>query len=313
VVVEEGTEGAGSAGKKPRIGDKITLWCEESNHKNARLSLYHATVTKGNGKNWITVQYRQDNFTQPLDRDQYVDRLYEKEWVNLLEHLEGPQDVAAQCIIIQYEAGNTSISKKGRAVADWYNFVFARENLQRALVDDHENKMFRYHELNPPSDLVVIEPPPPNDGTFRGLFMQALKDDRLMALHLKRDDRRSRYQSEVSPLASALLKCNTLMSPMLTLTSAKAAMHYLSKYFQKNSMKPKDSLVLYHKCLQLLKKYPSRAADSTWDPERRRGKNLITKICNKKHGAQEFTSTQVAMCLLGFDSRNCSHGTYFAF
>jgi hypothetical protein len=313
-VVEEGkngAEGASGANEDPAPGEQITLWCERS-EQDQRVSLYHATVSTVTRKK-ITIVYRLDGCTQPLDRVQFSERLHERGWVNLREHLEGTPDVAAQCTVVHYEVGTTSIMKKGRAVADWYNFVFVRENLQRALLDDHEEDMFRYHELNPPSDLVVIDPPPATGTTFRGKFMEILRDSRCIALHPKRTTHRARYQSEASPLGSALLKCNTLMSPMLTLVSAKAAMHYLSKYFQKNSCKVKDTLVLYHKCLQLMKKYPSRAAEAAWDPERRRANNLITKLLNKTNGSCEYTSTQVAQMLLGHNSRYCSHGTCLHF
>ena len=301
-----------NAANLPNIGKKVTLWRGTSTDVNAGTARYHATVIEANSMQ-VVVKFNKDNATQRLTMMQYLNRLEGPEWINLLEQVDVTRDIFTQSTMIRYMVGDTCISPKGRAIADWYSFVFARENLQRALVDEYEKKKFKFHELNPPSDLVVIDPPPANDGTFRGEFMERKHDHRCITLHSKRTTRRSRYQAEASPMCSATLKCNTTMSVMVSMVSAKATMHYLDKYFQKDSCKVKDTLVLYHKCFQLEKKFPSRSTDSSWDPERRRANNLITKLLNKRNSSCEYTSTQVAQMLLGHNSRYCSHGTGVAF
>ena len=226
---------------------------------------------------------------------------------------------------VDFVRNGRSLMHHRRTVSLWYRWVSARENLYRALLNEHERKLFSFHELNPPIDAVSIDLPPeemmanemPDDdssASFRRCLMELSTDKRCIVLHQMRDTHRSRYQSEISPVCTVALKCNTMMSVMVSLVSAKAAMFYLAKYFKKDSCKMKDLLILYHKARELQRRFPSRASDVTSDPSRRRAKNFMMKLLNKINGSTcEYTSTQVAMMLLGNPSNYCSHVFWYLF
>jgi hypothetical protein len=98
------------------------------------------------------------------------------------------------------------------------------------------------------------------------------------------------------------------------MVAAKSAVYYLAKYFKKDSCTPKDLLILYHKAKILQERYPSTASDADTDGSRRRAKNFVQKLLNKTNGTTvEYTSTQVASCLIGADSQISSHAFWYIF
>jgi len=293
------------------VGSKITIWGEDDAHLGV-VARHHATVVPTVEK-FVSFNFVDGSGVRSLSEMEYNLRFVASEWIDLFE---SNADVEVQSRVVEYTVDGRSITHKGRAVSDWYRWVAARINLERVLRNSVERLMFMYHELNPPSEMVTIDLPPvaveAGDDcrtNVRGRFLEVPYDQRTIALHQRRSTRRARYQSQISPICSAVLKCNTEMAMMPTAVDAKAACYYLAKYFRKNSCKQKDLLVLYHKAKQLQKRYPSRAQDAITDPERRRAKNFVQKILNRANGDCEYTSTQVAQMLLGHESQYCSHGT----
>ena len=221
-----------------------------------------------------------------------------------------------------FHMNGAPVAPTGGTVDEWYSYVSARTNLSRVLRNSLEKDMYKFHELNPPSKVVAIDRPPCDlledvglnaVDSFRKKYMHRDFDQRCIVMHHQRSDSRSRYQSEASPICSALLKSNTLMSIMPSLVSAKSATYYLAKYFRKDSVAKKDILILYNKAKQLQKKFRSCAKDAVVEADRRATKNFVQKLMNKVNGSCEYTSTQVAQMLLGHESQYSSHAFWYLF
>jgi hypothetical protein len=308
------------------FGSKLTILCEgdldEESKDGPRVMRRHATIVEHTSSCYVAVRYKGETGAQPLTEQQYRKRFVEWGWGDLLPCEEEVGDVEQQSAVIEFVMDGKSVTRHGLAVSAWYRFVSARTNFARVLINVFEKKKYANHELNPPSNVVTIDKPPCDlickDGLteaelFRKKYMQVKYDRRSIALNYERPNNRSRYQSEISPICSALLKSNTLMSIMPSLVSAKSTMFYLAKYFRKDSVKKKDILILYNKAKQLQKKFRSTAADASAEPDRRGAKNFVQKLMNKINGSCEYTSTQVAQMLLGHESQYSSHAFWYLF
>ena len=317
----------------PVPGDKLTILCEDAPGKDGtvrpravrRHAVFVAHAPSGpDAPGYMAVTYRGDTEHRFLTERQYRQRFVRLGWVDLLPREEEVGDVERQSSAIDFELNHTLVATGGLAVSAWYRFLAARADLARVLADFYERKQYAHHELNPPSAVVAIDGPPcdlsceaegelTDAEKFRQMYMECKYDRRCFSLHHERPNRRSRFQSETSPICSAVLKSNTLMSIMPSLVSAKSAMFYLAKYFRKDSVQKKDILILYNKAKQLQKRFRSSAADAAAEPDRREAKNFVQKLMNKINGSCEYTSTQVAQMLLGHESQYSSHAFWYLF
>ena len=139
---------------------------------------------------------------------------------------------------------------------------------------------------------------------------------------------------EISPVATALLACNTAAVLLGCSESCKSTLFYLLKYITKDSTSLGHSLTILHdavneyemtkeqtdrkericiidESLNRQAEYPSVAADTGTDS--RTGKHLLAIMVNKLNGMSEYADTQVASCNLGNRAYTSSDSFTFVF
>jgi hypothetical protein len=107
---------------------------------------------------------------------------------------------------------------------------------------------------------------------------------------------------QITPLATALLACNTNSVFLGATEDAKAALYYIIKYVSKDCTELASCLSILQYAIDLKKKYPSAAKDANTDI--RDGKYLLQIMLNKMVGMREIADTQAAAVLIGFPSQD---------
>jgi len=116
---------------------------------------------------------------------------------------------------------------------------------------------------------------------------------------------------ETSPIACALLACNTAAYLLGGLEQAKGILFYLVKYLTKDQTALTNSLAVIKYAAEKIGKYPSKAEDTGTDL--RTGMHLLTVVHNKFNGLTEISDTQAAAALLGMPAQEGSMKTTFVF
>ena len=97
-----------------------------------------------------------------------------------------------------------------------------------------------------------------------------------------------------SPVLTQCLGCNTAAILLGSEEQARAALFYLVKYMNKDSVPLGNSLPVIRQVLLHVNRYPSRAADA--DTDSRTGKYFLERIVNGFTGLAEISDTQSAAC-----------------
>ena len=127
-------------------------------------------------------------------------------------------------------------------------------------------------------------------------------DERLLVAEIKRALGRDQWQSEANMLLSALLRCNSCVSPLGCNAQCKSAMFYLANYLSKSPADLTNVMGIIH-AAHLEMQQPNRrsVAEDAGEPLRT-AKHFLTIIQNKISNLTEWSDTQASMCMLGFDS-----------
>ena len=132
----------------------------------------------------------------------------------------------------------------------------------------------------------------------------SVKDKRCIVMRLARKDEYEQLQVECNPLTTTCARCNTSMQIMTSMTQAKAANFYITKYMSKNPFTLCSVLPLLQEAHEEFLKYGSKASDAGC--RSRKGKNMLQKLVNKT-GIIEVSLMQATAAVLGFDSYLASH------
>ncbi len=116
---------------------------------------------------------------------------------------------------------------------------------------------------------------------------------------------------EYSPVASAVLGCNTNASVLGSDAQSKAALCYLLKYVTKPPAELAHSLSLLYNARKIVEEYPSRAEDS--GTVIRTGMHYLNKVINKLSGAIEISAPMAAAAILGMPAETCSDTFWVAY
>jgi hypothetical protein len=116
---------------------------------------------------------------------------------------------------------------------------------------------------------------------------------------------------EYSPVASAVLGCNTNASVLGSDAQSKAALCYLLKYVTKPPAELAHSLSLLYNARKIVEQYPSRAEDS--GTVLRTGMHYLNKVINKLSGAIEISAPMAAAAILGMPAETCSDTFWVAY
>jgi len=103
-----------------------------------------------------------------------------------------------------------------------------------------------------------------------------------------------------SPVLTQCLGCNTAAYLLGSEEQARAALFYLVKYMNKDSVALSNSLPVIRQAMIHVNQYPSVAADV--GSISRTGKYFLERIVNGFTGVAEISDTQSAACLLGMKS-----------
>ena len=114
-----------------------------------------------------------------------------------------------------------------------------------------------------------------------------------------------------SPVLTQCLGCNTAAILLGSEEQARAALFYLVKYMNKDSVPLGNSLPVIRQALLHVNRYPSRAADA--DTDSRTGKYFLERIVNGFTGLAEISDTQSAACLLGMKSYVSTESHWFMY
>ena len=118
-------------------------------------------------------------------------------------------------------------------------------------------------------------------------------------LHLKK---LKPWINTISPVLTYLLRCNTDVTSLRSGTAAKAAIHYLTNYVTKASLR--TSVVFDTICKQCLLN-PVILSD---DPNRReKARSLMTRIMNNLSAKMEIGAPLACLYLLGYPDHYVSH------
>ena len=146
----------------------------------------------------------------------------------------------------------------------------------------------------------IIQEPAEQDKSYP----LATPDKRILAFDLKRDPE-DQLQTEASPITSCLLRCNTCASFCGTKSQAKNTVFYLPGYLSKLPTELEQSLPIFYAARQEAKKFPSQKEDA--GTARVDAQYTTTKTLNRMTALMEYTDTQAASALLGYDSFCSSH------
>jgi len=118
---------------------------------------------------------------------------------------------------------------------------------------------------------------------------------------------------DASPVATALLGCNTAAYPLGCTSNARAIMFYLVKYLAKEATELGTTLAFLVHAKRMIDKYPSRATDREDNAARRQTLHFVQIILNKTIGAFELADTQATSYLCGEPQHKSSVTTRYVF
>ncbi|MEL7339522.1 MAG: hypothetical protein AAGM67_03480, partial [Bacteroidota bacterium] len=137
------------------------------------------------------------------------------------------------------------------------------------------------------------------------------EDRRLIVMDVARPLEPDAYTVEFNPTNIACARCNVCDSNCGSSVESKAALFYLIKYITKNPTELSMSLSLIYAARKEMLLYPSIAEDA--GSAQRNAKYLLTKICNRLAGMEEYSATLVAQALLGAPSFYTSHSFWYCY
>jgi hypothetical protein len=129
-------------------------------------------------------------------------------------------------------------------------------------------------------------------------------DRRMIKLGLKRSAKCASIV-EYSPILTSCLRCNTCVSPSLSLAGAVQKDYYLKKYLSKNDMKREHFVSAIHSAEQSCAQSSSTADDA--GTKSRDTKFLMSKVINYLHTAIEIADVQYVSLLLNYPCIYKSH------
>ena len=129
-----------------------------------------------------------------------------------------------------------------------------------------------------------------------------LADNRVLALALKRPDEDAQMQTAASHVVTACIRCNTAHQFLGSEDDARSSGYYVCKYCAKDPVKAK----LITPILYEMDKLRESIADNAGS-EVRNMQSWLTRALNNYNSMREFSDTQIASMLMGYDSYHTSH------
>lgn len=125
---------------------------------------------------------------------------------------------------------------------------------------------------------------------------------------------RTLYTEESCQWLTACVKCNTSVKILGSRSLAKARMWYCVKYMCKGPVDPKELTVICQNAHMKTAAFPSKKEHST-DKERIENNNVLTlqRILMNACAFCEYSSTQMAACVLGNPAQYLTHHTVLVF
>jgi hypothetical protein len=116
---------------------------------------------------------------------------------------------------------------------------------------------------------------------------------------------------EFSPALSGCLGCNTAIYILGAVEQAKAAMFYLVKYLNKDTVQLRNCLSIIHNARKHIRAYPSVADDT--GTTKRSAQHFLTRCVNQLSLLMEVSDTQAAAHVLGMKSMIVTDKFWFVF